>query len=70
MEGKDMLAEREVIKRAKIAYGQALQTAGGFAIVRVLLLQRTESFTNRVHTAEKDELTSWAKHCIISLLCC
>jgi hypothetical protein len=42
MEGKDMLAEREVIKRAKIAYGQALQTAGGFAIVRVLLLQRTK----------------------------
>jgi hypothetical protein len=47
-----------VIKAAKIARRQALQTAGGFAIVRVLLLQRTESFTNRVHTAEKDELTS------------
>jgi hypothetical protein len=39
-----MLVPAGVIKAAKIAYGQALQTVGGFAIVRVLLLQRTGKF--------------------------
>jgi hypothetical protein len=53
-----MQAPACVIKAAKIAQGQALQTVARFAIVRVLLLQRRNRLKKQMHTAEKDELTS------------
>jgi hypothetical protein len=40
-------------KAAKMAYEQALQTVSGFAIVRVLLLQRTKDSRKCVHCRKR-----------------